>query len=321
LLCHLRSLGTTLPRANPLRPDVEQVVAEFDAYLVESCGLAAATRLYRRRYAWEFVHYVFGARRIEWQRLQHRHLHDFISQYGANGRTAAAQVAAVSLRSFLRWLQFQGRLDGDLVTAVPSFRRWRLASLPRVMSSEQLQSFLASFNRSDPSGCRDYAMALCMVELGLRVAEVANLQVGDVDFATRALHLSARKSRHASILPMPHRVYQAITAYIRKGRPKTDNSFLFVRHRIPKGAPVTRELIRSVMRRAYAAVPGCEEWTGTHPLRHTAATRWQRAGADLKQIADLLGHRCLDTTAIYAKVDLDRLAQVALPWPGEEARS
>jgi site-specific recombinase XerD len=257
----------------------------------------------------------------DWRRLKHRHLHDFISQYGANGRTAAAQVAAVSLRSFLRWLQFQGRVDDDVVTAVPSFRRWRLASLPMVMSSDQLQAFLAFFNRRDPSGRRDYAMALCMVELGLRVAEVANLQVGDVDFAAETLHLSTRKSRHASMLPMPHRVYQAITAYIRKDRPKTDNSFLFVRHRIPRGAPVTRELIRGVVRRAYAAIPGCEEWTGTHPLRHTAATRWQRAGADLKQIADLLGHCSLDTTAIYAKVDFARLAQVALPWPGQEARS
>jgi site-specific recombinase XerD len=188
------------------------------------------------------------------------------------------------------------------------------------MSSEQLQAFRASFNRCDPSGRRDYAMALCMVELGLRVAEVANLQVSDVDSSAGTLHLSSGKSRQARILPMPHRVQQAITAYVKKSRPKTDNSFLFVRHRIPRGAPVTRELIRGVMRRAYVAVPGCEEWTGTHPLRHTAATRWQRAGADLKQIADLLGHRSLDTTAIYAKVDLSRLAQVALPWPGEEAR-
>jgi site-specific recombinase XerD len=70
------------------------------------------------------------------------------------------------------------------------------------------------------------------------------------------------------------------------------------------------------MRRAYASVPGCEDWTGTHVLRHTAATRLHRAGADLKRVADILGHRSIDTTVIYTKVDFDRLAQVALPWPG-----
>lgn len=91
---------------------------------------------------------------------------------------------------------------------------------------------------------------------------------------------------------------------------------------LPIGAAVTRELIRGVMRRAYATVPGCEHLTGTHVLRHTAATRLQRAGADLRRVADILGHRSLDTTAIYTKLDLGRLTEVALPWPvGKEVRS
>lgn len=89
-----------------------------------------------------------------------------------------------------------------------------------------------------------------------------------------------------------------------------------VRHRVPVGRAVTRELIRGVMRRAYVTVPGCEQWTGTHILRHTAATRLHHAGADLKCVADILGHRSIDTTAIYTKVALDQLAATALPWPG-----
>ena len=88
------------------------------------------------------------------------------------------------------------------------------------------------------------------------------------------------------------------------------------------GVAVTRELVRGVMRRAYAVVPGCEQWTGTHLLRHTAASRLQNAGADLKRVADILGHRSLDTTMVYTKVDLDRLVEVALPWPRDmEAHS
>lgn len=159
-------------------------------------------------------------------------------------------------------------------------------------------------------------MALCMVDLGLRVAEVADLRTDDVDAVAGTLRLAPGKSRRVRVLPMPRRVWRAVAAYVRRDRPRTDNPGLFVRHRAPIGAAVSRELVRGVMRRAYARVPGCEAWTGTHALRHTAATRLQRAGADLKRVADILGHDSLNTTMIYTKVDLDRLAGVALPWPG-----
>ena len=171
-------------------------------------------------------------------------------------------------------------------------------------------------------GRRDYAMALCMADLGLRVSEVADLRVDQVNAECGVFQLAAGKSRRERLLPMPQRVRQAVMTYIRQGRPQTDELRLFVRHRVPIGAAVTRELVRGVMRRAYATVPGCEHLTGTHVLRHTAATRLQRAGADLKRVADILGHRSLDTTAIYTKLDLGRLTEVALPWPvGKEVRS
>ena len=183
------------------------------------------------------------------------------------------------------------------------------------MTDEQLGVFLASFDQS-PSGRRNYAMALCMADLGLRASEVAELMLDDVDEAAGTLRLSAGKSRRERVLPMSHRLRLAVIDYVRRHRLETDNLQLFLRHRVPVGMAVTRELVRGVMRRAYASVSGCEGWTGTHVLRHTAATRLHRAGADLKRVADILGHRSIDTTAIYTKVDFERLAQVALPWPG-----
>jgi site-specific recombinase XerD len=189
------------------------------------------------------------------------------------------------------------------------------------MTDDQLKIFLASFAGSR-TGRRDYAMAFCMTDLGLRAAEVAGLKLDDMDAAAGTLRLSGSKSRRERVLPMTRRLRQAVIAYVRQHRPETDDGHLFVRHRVPVGAAVSRELVRGVMRRAYASVPGCEDWTGTHVLRHTAATRLHRAGADLKRVADILGHRSLDTTAIYTKVDLNRLAQVALPWPaGKEVQS
>jgi site-specific recombinase XerD len=159
-------------------------------------------------------------------------------------------------------------------------------------------------------------MALCMVDLGLRATEVAGLTLDDLDEATGTLRLTAGKSRRDRVLPMSHRVRRAVVDYYRRHRPKTDDCHVFLRHRVPIGAAVSRELVRGVMRRAYVAVGGCEKWTGTHVLRHTAATRLHRAGADLKRVADILGHRSIDTTIIYTKVDLVRLVEVALPWPG-----
>jgi site-specific recombinase XerD len=189
------------------------------------------------------------------------------------------------------------------------------------MTDEQLTTFLASFSES-PTGRRDYAMALCMVDLGLRTAEIAGLMLDDADETAGTLRLSSGKSRRERILPMSRRLRLAVVEYVRRYRPETTAPQLFVRHRVPFGTGVTRELVRGVMRRAYASVPGCERWTGTHVLRHTAATRLHRAGADLKRVADILGHRSLDTTTIYTKVDFARLVQVALPWPsGKEVQS
>lgn len=317
LLRYLRNTGLVSPRSLASKPAVERTISDYDAYLQSVCGLAEATRRYRSRYSREFLQFVFGSTRIRWNRIRPSHVQGFIARYGEDGRVGAAQVAAVSLRSFLRWLQFRGHTDARLTGAVPRFRRWRFAVLPRVMTDEQATTFLASFNES-PSGRRDYAMALCMVDLGLRTVEVADLMLDDVDGTVGTLRLSSGKSRRERVLPMSRRLRLAVGEYVRRYRPETSAPQLFVRHRVPLGAAVTRELVRGVMRRAYASVPACEHWTGTHALRHTAATRLHRAGADLKRVADILGHRSLDTTVIYTKVDFARLVQVALPWPCEK---
>ena len=161
-------------------------------------------------------------------------------------------------------------------------------------------------------------MALCQVDLGLRVSEVAGLCLEDLDWRAATLRLPAGKIGRARELPLPQRVGQAIADYLHGGRPAPSCRNVFVRHRVPRGAAVTKTLVAGVMRMAYAKVPGCEHWAGTHVLRHTAATRMHRHGATLKEVADILGHRSLGTTTIYTKVDLPGLTAVALPWP--EAR-
>ena len=315
LLRHLRERRLVPPRPVPAPAGVERVVMAYDAHLRAAAGLAPATRLYHRRYVREFLGATFGTGPIRWSELRTEHVRAFVAGFGRTGRTAAAQVSAGALRSFLRWLLFRGRVRANLIVAVPRFPRWRLTALPAVLPDVQLSALLASFDRSTSVGRRDFAMALCLVDLGLRVSEVADLELNHLDAAAGTLRLSGGKSRRDRLLPLPGRVRQAVVEYIRRDRPETADRHVFVRHRLPVGTAVTRELVRGVIRRAYAAVPGCQALTGTHILRHTAASRLLRAGADLKRIADILGHRSIDTTAVYAKVDADSLAAVAAPWP------
>lgn len=285
LIRHLREAGLIPPQSPVSSPAIEKTLSDYDGHLERACGLALATRLRRRYYARAFMEFAFGYGKINWKHLRPCRIQLFISQYGREGRVASAQAGAVAIRSFLRWLNFRGLIAANLIGAVPRFPRWRHASLPSVMTDEQLTIFLSSFDGS-PTGCRDYAMALAMTDLGLRTTEVAGLMLSDMDAAIGTLRLSAGKSRRDRVLPMSKRLRRAIVAYVRRHRPKTNDAHLFVRHRIPVGVAVSRELVRGVMRRAYACVPGCEKWTGTHVLRHTAATRLHRAGADLKRVAD-----------------------------------
>lgn len=315
LLRHLRERGLVPQRPAEAPGDIDRVVTAYDAHLRDAAGLAPATRLYRRRYAREFLAAAFGKDTIRWGWLRPGHVHAFIARYGHAGRTAAARVAAVSLRTFLRWLQLRGHVDAGLAAAVPTFRRWRHAALPQPLTDDQYRGLLAAFDRTTPVGRRDYAIAACMGDLGLRCGEVADLTLDDLDGAAGTLRVAAGKSRRGRVLPVPARVRQAVAAYVGRGRPASADRHLFLRHRTPGGVRVSRALVRGVIIRALARVPGCEGRAGTHVLRHTAATRLHHAGADVKRVADVLGHRSIDTAAIYAEVDLARLSAVALPWP------
>jgi len=158
-------------------------------------------------------------------------------------------------------------------------------------------------------------MALLMSEMGLRASEVAHLELSDIDWRGATLTVRGLKACRDRVLPLAQRSGHSIAAYLKSGRLPTDARSLFVRHSMPKGFPLSAELVRCAMRRAYARAGFPKEWTGTHLLRHTAATRMQQGGASLKEVADVLGHRSIDTTIIYTKVDIPALRSVALPWP------
>jgi site-specific recombinase XerD len=167
-----------------------------------------------------------------------------------------------------------------------------------------------------PDSIGNRAILLCLTQLGLRAGDVASLRVEDVDQASRILRFRRPKQRDHVVVPMTTPLARAINLYLRHGRPSGSSSSLFVLHRAPRGRGVSSRTIGNIVVK-YAIHAGlADRIGGTHIIRHSVATALINQGASIKQIADLLGHRSIDTTSIYAKVDLNSLARVALPWPG-----
>ena len=287
----------------------------FQAYLREVCGLSPKTCSNYTDYTCRFLRGKYGDGTIEIRDLRADDLIAFITEQSCRYKPGTLQIITAALRSLIRFLQMKGSCDGRLVYAVPGVANWRLSSLPVGLGEDQLPVLLKSFDRSRATGLRDYAMVECMATLGLRVGEVAGLSLDDIDWRTGVVQLPKRKARHGNVLPLPPSVGQAIADYLRHGRLKTAERRIFVCHRFRIGDALGVLSAKTAIGRALKRAGITPGPSGSHILRHTAATRMLRNGATLKEIADVLGHRRIETTAIYAKVDLKALAEVALPWP------
>jgi site-specific recombinase XerD len=228
-----------------------------------------------------------------------------ISAGSAKGRVA-------ELRAILRFLYLQDLTPLRLATAVPPVGGWRLAALPPTMTTAAVQSLLDRCDRCTDVGVRDFAIMMLVARLGLRSIEVARLELRDVDW--RAGELVVRgKARRQDRLPLPADVGEALARYLAQGRAPADNRRLFLTCRAPCG-PIRADLVGDVVERACrrAGLPR----VGPHRLRHALAAELLRRGAGLAAISQVLRHQDLATTALYAKVDLAALRQVAQPWPG-----
>ncbi|MEI7836699.1 MAG: site-specific integrase [Planctomycetota bacterium] len=294
---------------------IDRAVGQYSAYLRATPGLAESTCRARALLARSFLQGKFGVGPLRWDRLGPEDCTRFVAGCAKRLCRKSLREYTSSLRTYLRYLQMQGCCEDRVIAAIPSIPMWKHLYVPRTMTQEQLRTLLACFDRTTPLGRRDYAMVLLMATLGLRAGEVALLQLGDIDWREASLRLASPKSRRIKILPMPARIGRAIAEYLRHGRPSVSHRYVFARHSAPRNLPVTVGLICQACIRAYQRCGFDPTWKGTHILRHTMATQLYQSGATLKDVADLLGHRSIETSTIYVKVHLPALAAVALPWP------
>jgi integrase len=175
---------------------------------------------------------------------------------------------------------------------------------------------LAAANDGTSVGLRNHAILLLLARLGLRAQEVVQLQLEDIAWAEGRLVIRATKSHRVRQLPLAHDVGNALATYLQHGRPVSTSRAMFLHHRAPFGPFQSSSTIAKIVRLALQQAELHTRASGAHALRHTAASRMVRQGVSFKTVADILGHQSLQTTTIYAKLDLPGLAAVALPWPG-----
>jgi site-specific recombinase XerD len=244
------------------------------------------------------------------------HVVEFV--HTMSGRYSARSMKNVrtALRSLFRFLRGKGVCDQRLELSIPAMPSWRRTTLPRGLGEEQVRSLLASFESSTPCGRRDRAIVECLARLGLRPGEVATLRLDDIDWREGVVRIRTRKTGRGAVLPLPRGVGRVIVDYLRHERPSSEQRELFLQHTgCRRGAPVSSGVISMVVYRGLRRAGIEAPIAGAYVLRHSVAIQMVRSGISLKEVADFLGHRSLDTTTIYAKLDVVALREVALPWP------
>ncbi|MCA1678894.1 MAG: tyrosine-type recombinase/integrase, partial [Actinobacteria bacterium] len=229
---------------------------------------------------------------------------------------SAAQNFVSALRSFLRFCFIEGLVESDLSQAALLVRGRRSSTLPRGISRADARALLGACDRRSALGRRDYAVIIMLLRLGLRRGEVAALRLGDIDWRAGEIVIHGKGARQDR-LPLPADVGAAIASYLRRGRPQSSRREVFLRARAPY-APIASGTVASTVRRACRRAGIAE--VGSHRLRHTAACEMVSAQVPLVRIGQVLRHQSLQSTAIYARVDVERLRLLAAPWPGGSGR-
>jgi site-specific recombinase XerD len=315
LLEVLEGLGV-IARRTPasVSSPIEVLLSSFERYLLSERGLAPGTIVgYVAHARW----FLEGLGRAGVDGLSAAEVTGAVLRKASSGvSVAAAQYFVSGLRAFLRFCFLEGLVETDLSQAALVVRGRRASLLPRGISPADARALLGSCDRRRSLGRRDYALIILLLRLGLRRGEVARLTLDDIDWRAGELVIHGKGSREDR-LPLPDDVGAAIAAYVQRGRPASERREVFLRSRAPY-APIASGTVASTVRRACrrAGIPE----VGSHRLRHTTACEMVGAGVPIVRIGQVLRHRSLQSTAIYARVDIEQLRRLAAPWPAGSQR-
>ena len=293
---------------------IDQIINEFYSYLINVRGLAYKTCKYHTKNVKIFINKIFPKNYINFKILTPSKIRNFLYNNFLYYNRRTFGLFIYSIRSFCKYLQFKGIINNSLIESFPRIIEYKSTTIPESLTKAETNILLESFDRNTAIGKRDYAIVICIMELGLRAGEVANITLDEINWKDQTIYLPLNKTRESHVLPITPLMQKAIIDYLQNGRPKTSARQVFVYHRAPVGQGIISSVVTNVIMRAIVRTQLKSNSKGANLLRSTFATNLLQKGATLKEIADLLGHNSIDTTTIYTKVDFSKLTQVALPW-------
>jgi site-specific recombinase XerD len=316
LLAMLRSTGATLPdKLSPPPTPTQKLTDNYRRFLLEERVLSSRTAdawvLFNER----FISERFGTSALKASELNATDVTAFVQRHAYRHSPSHARTLVSAMRSFLQYLRYEGLIDADLTGAVPKVALWSLSSLPKHIPAAAVQRVLDSCDLETSMSRRNYAILLLLSRLGLRAAEVVGLNLEDIDWDNALITVVGKGGQRAQ-LPLPADVGQAVAQYLHGDRPRCSSRRVFIRDHAPLAGLGHSHAISRIVWCALEKAGVKSARKGAHLLRHSLATDMLQKGASLGEIGEVLRHKSPDSTAIYAKVELDALRPLALHWPG-----
>jgi site-specific recombinase XerD len=315
LLKMLRQMGATRGKPSAPRNPAQQLTDDYCRFLLVERSLSVQTAKGWLRFIDKFLREHFGVGPLKLAELRATDVTAFVQRHAHRHSPSEARRLVASLRSFFRYLRYKGLLVADLEAAVPRVARWALSSLPKHLPAIEVQRVLDCCDQTTSTGRRNYAILLLLARLGLRAGEVAGLNLEDIDWESARITIRGKGAVWAQ-LPLPADVGQAIAQYLHGDRPRCSCRRVFIRDHAPLIGFEFAQAISKIVRCALIKAGVESAHKGAHLLRHSLATDMLQKGASLDEIGEVLRHKSPDTTAIYAKVELNALRPLALPWLG-----
>lgn len=288
---------------------------EYEEYLDSVVGLASASRQTKCRYGREFVTWLKKHLAKDVGDIALQDLATYVYQRSSNLAPGSVTAMVSALGCFVTYLSSNQHCSISLPIYIPRPKPLYIIPVYEELSAKELEAVLQSFDRNTSIGKRDYGMACCLVELGLRTCDTARLSLDGIDWRHRVITLEPGKNHRQLRLPISDRLFDALVDYVQSGRPPTTERTLFVYHRAPLGQAVSTSTVRGAIRRSFTRAGISPNRRQLHRFRHTMATRLLKSGTPIKSIADVLGHQSVEASNRYTHVDINNLRCVSLPWP------
>jgi site-specific recombinase XerD len=290
------------------------ILTRYEKHLRSERGLTVATVINYLPFVRKFLVEHFGEGPFPVEEVRSCDISAFVLRHAHTMSCGRAQLMTTAFRSFFHFLFQNGELQADLAPSVPAVADWRLSTVPKYLTPDEVGRVLGGCDRQTSAGRRDYVVLLLLARLGLRAGEIVALQLDDIDWRAGEILIRGKGLLHDR-MPLAMDVGKALASYLRVDRPACRTRRVFVCMKAPRTGFAGPSTVTTIVRRALDRAGLHLAFKGAHVLRHSLATAMLRSGASMGEIGEVLRHRIPSTTEIYAKVDFDGLRSLAHPWP------